>query len=316
MKWWISLLLLLLAAPVGAAEADRAEELTKRVYCVHAVSKDLLATGTSFGLVLYRLNDRGFPTRAGALKLEDAVTAITSKDGLVFAGNGPRGLVVVDVSAPDAPALVTRLELPGAVLRLLRGGDEIYAAMGTMGVGVIDVSKPRAPTFAKRIKVDGTTRDLCYGRRGLMVAAEYFAWVQRPEASFPRVASTGIMRPSAVERQGQFLVAGQSTIIKVDAQGFVAGGGQTFSFGDEIRDLEKLSDGVAVAASSDGLILLAFDGFKNTVAAKLDPGGACNRVHAMDHLLFATADAYGFAVYNVKDLKEPVKIYPADVSEP
>ena len=305
--------LLLLAAPAGAAEADRAEELTRRVYCVHAVSKDLLATGTSYGLVLYRLNDRGFPTRAGALMLEDAVTAITSKDGLVFAGNGPRGLVVVDVSDPDAPALVTRLDLPGAVLRLLRGDDELYAALGTMGVGVIDVSKPRAPTLAKRIKVDGNTRDLCYGRGGLMVAAESFAWVQRPAASFPRVASTGIMEPSAIALQGQFLVAGHSKIVKVDAQGFAAGGGQTFSFGDEIRDLEKLRGGVAVAASSDGLILLAYDGFKNTVAARLDPGGACTRVHARGDLLFATADAYGFAVYNVKDLKAPVKIYPADI---
>ena len=320
MKPWISLLLFLLAAPAGAAESDRAEELTRRVYCLHAVSKDLLATGTTYGLVLYRLNDRGFPTRAGALQLDDAVTAITSRDDLVFVGNGPRGLVVVDVSDPDAPALVTRLELPGAVLRLLRGGDELYVAMGTMGVGVIDVSKPRAPTLAKRIKVDGSTRDLCYGRGGFMVAADSFAWVQRPRASFPHVSYTGIMKPSAVVGQEQFLVnflvAGQSKIIMVDAEGFVAGGGQVMSFGDEIRDLEKLPHGVAVAASSDGLILLAIDGSKNTIAARLDPGGAYNRVHARGDLLFATADAYGFAVYNVKDLKAPVKIYPADVPEP
>ena len=310
--------LLLLAAPAGAAEADRAEELTRRVYCVHAVSKDLLATGTSYGLVLYRLNDRGFPTRAGALMLDDAVTAITSMDGLVFAGNGPRGLVVVDVSDPDAPALVTRLDLPGAVLRLLRGGDDLYAAMGTMGVGVIDVSKPRAPVFVKRIEIKGTTRDLCPAPQGIMVAAETMTWITKPKTSNPRVNTSGIPAPSAIEIQGMFLVAGHSKIIKVNMMGHYAlgGGRQTLSFGDEIRDMEKLPDGVAVAASSDGLILLAFDGFKNTVAAKLDPGGACNRVHARGDLLFATADAYGFAVYNVKDLKAPVKIYPADVSEP
>ena len=69
---------------------------------------------------------------------------------------------------------------------------------------------------------------------------------------------------------------------------------------------------MAVAASSDGLVILEYDGQKNHLAAHLDPGGACTRVHARGTLLFATADAYGFAVYDVKDLKNPVKIYPAE----
>ncbi|MFH1531570.1 MAG: hypothetical protein ABIK09_12655 [Pseudomonadota bacterium] len=313
MTLWISLLVAsLLAAPGMADVPDRAEELTLRTYCLHTVSKVLLATGTSYGLVLYRLNDRGFPVRAGALEIPDAVTALASTDNLVFAGNGPRGLVVIDVSNPDAPAMVARLETPGAVLRLLRLGGTLYAAMGTMGVGVIDVKDPKAPIFIKRIEVNGTTRDLCPGPRGIMVAAETFTWVMRPEAASPNVNSTGIMNPTAVAQQGEFLVGSGSVLLKVDAQGFVAGEGRTFPLGDEIRDLETFPGGVAVAASSDGLVLLESDGPQNQMAARLDPGGACTRVHARGTLLFATADAYGFAVYDVKDPKQPVKIYPAE----
>ena len=311
----LSFFALLLAAPALADGPDRAEELTRRTYSIHAVSKDLLATGTSYGLVLYRLNDRGFPTRAGALKLAGAVTALASDDAVIYLGNGPRGLIVVDASNPDAPSEITRLETPGAVLRLLRLGDTLYAAMGTMGLGVINVENPKAPTFVRRIPVDGVTGDLCPGPRGLMVAAETLAWVQRPEDPSPRVAYTGIPAPTAVLNQGKFLVAGNRMVIKVDAQGFVAGGGKTFRLDDEVRDFTTFQGGVAVAASSDGLLLLEYNGLNNQIAAHLDPGGACTRVHALGTLLFATADAYGFAVYDVKDPKAPVKIHPADVPE-
>lgn len=266
MKHWIPFLVaLLLVPPALADEPDRAEELTRRTYCLHTVSEDILATGTSYGLVLYRLNDRGFPTRAGALMLPDAVTALASAETLVFAGNGPRGLVVVDVSDADNPKEVARLETPGAVLRLLLDGSTLFAAMGAMGVGAIDLKDPKAPTLARRIRNTDNARDLCPGLDdGPMVAAD---------------------------------------------------SSKTVVFEDDVRDQCLIPGGVAVAASSDGLILLASDGLKNRVAARLDPGGACTRVHARGSLLFATADAYGFAVYNVQDVDKPVKIYPAGVPE-
>lgn len=313
MKLLILVLVASLLAPSAAAdEADRAEELSRRTYCVHTVSKDLLATGTSYGLVLHRLNERGFPTRAGALKLPGAVTALASRETLVFAGNGPRGLVVIDVADPDAPVEVTRLATPGAILRLLSGSDTLYAAMGTLGVGVIDIRDRRAPKFVRRIEVDGTTRDLCHAAKGIMVAAESLAWIMDPDGDFPIPKYTGIPSPTAVLAQGKILVAGAQTLLKVDEFGFMAGGGKTFRFDDEIRDLERIPGGVAVAASSDGLVLLAYDALQNRRVAHLDPGGACTRVHARGDLLFATADAYGFAVYDVKDPANPVKIHPAE----
>jgi hypothetical protein len=302
----------LLAAPAGAGEPDRAEELSRRTYCVHTVSKDLLATGTSYGLVLHRLNARGFPTRAGALLLPGAVTALASRETLVFAGNGPRGLVVIDVADPDAPVEVARLETPGAILRLLSGSDTLYAAMGTMGVGVIDIRDRRAPKFLRRIEVDGNTRDLCDAPKGIMVAAETLAWIMDPDGDFPTPKYTGVPGPTAVLPQRKTLVGVNRTVTKVDEFGFVSGGGEIFRFEDEIRDLELIPGGVAVAASSDGLVLLAFDGLRNRQVAHLDPGGACTRVHARGDLLFATADAYGFAVYNIKDPANPVKIHPAE----
>ena len=309
----LSFMVGLLATPAGATEPDRAEELTHRTYCVHTVTDGLLATGTSYGLVLFHLNDRGFPTRAGALKLEDAVTALASTGGLVFAGNGPRGLVVVDVTNPDAPKEVVRLETPGAVLRLLRWGDTLFAAMGTMGIGVIDVQNPRTPSLVRRIDVPGTTRDLSPGPNdGLMVAAETLAWIMDPDGDFPIPKYTGVPGPTAVLPQRKTLVGVNRTVTKVDEFGFVTGGGESFRFEDEVRDLEQIPGGVAVAASSDGLVLLAFDGLRNRQVAHLDPGGACTRVHARGDLLFATADAYGFAVYNVKDPANPVKIHPAE----
>ncbi len=303
----------LLAGPAAAEEPDRAAELTRRTYAIHTVSKDLLATGTSYGLVLYRLNDRGFPTRAGALKLGDAVTALASKDALVYAGNGPRGLVVIDVSDPDAPVEVARLETPGPILRLLVSGDRYYAAMGTMGVGVIDVRDRRAPTFVLRHDLRGNTRDLEEGPQGIVAAAETLTWIREPEQEFPAPTGSGFFGPTALLRQGRLLGAAARKLFKVDASGFISG--QVLTTDDEIRDLERFPGGVAVAASSDGLVLLETGPMSIRVAARLDPGGACTRVHARGDLLFATADAYGFAVYNVKDPAKPVKIHPADVPE-
>jgi len=308
----ISLAILLLASSVAADDADRAEELTRRTYCVHAVSDGLLATGTSYGLVLYRLNERGFPTRAGALKLPDAVTALASKDGLVLAGNGPRGLVVVDVSDPDAPQQVGRLETPGAVLRLLGVGDVLYAAMGVMGVGQLDVTAPGKPAFVKRIDLDGVTRDLCRVRGGLVAAAKKLTLVQRPGTESPVMKRTGIPEPHAVACRGEILVAHEGTLHEVDETGFRAVGRSPTVLGDRIRDLEIIPGGVAVAAGSDGLVLMKQGAPESRIAARLDPGGGCTRVHSRGRLLFATADSYGFAVYDVKDLENPVKIYPAE----
>ncbi len=303
----------LLAGTAAAEESDRAKELTRRTYAIHTVSKDLLATGTSYGLVLYRLNDRGFPTRAGALKLGDAVTALASKDSLIYAGNGPRGLVVIDVADPDAPVEIARVATPGAVLRLLSLGNRLYAAMGTMGVGVIDLEDPRAPTFALRHDLPGNTRDLEEGSKGIVAAAETLTWLMAPDSEFPMQRGSGFYAPTALVRQGRLLAAAARKLFRVDASGFISG--QVLTTDDEIRDLERIPGGVAVAASSDGLVLLENDTLAIRVAARLDPGGACTRVHARGDLLFATADAYGFAVYNVKDPAKPVKIHPADIPE-
>ena len=303
----------LLAGTAAAEESDRAKELTRRTYAIHTVSKDLLATGTSYGLVLYRLNERGFPTRAGALKLPDAVTALASKDGLVLAGNGPRGLVAVDVSDPDAPQEVARLATPGAVLRLLRAGDILYAAMGTMGIGHLDVSDPRRPAFVKRIDLGGVTRDLCRVRDGLAAAAETLTLVRRPGSARPTVRTTGIAEPHAVASRGKVLVAYEGTLLRVDETGMAAVGGDPVVLEDRIRDIELVRGGVAVAAGSDGLVLMKRGALGGRIAARLDPGGACTRVHGRGRLLFATADSYGFAVYDIEDPAKPTKIYPADV---
>ncbi|MBM4372902.1 MAG: hypothetical protein FJ098_14710 [Deltaproteobacteria bacterium] len=303
---------LLLPGPVAGEEPDSAAELIRRTYCLHTPGPELLAVGSAYGVVLHRLDGRGVPVRAGALPMEDAVTALAGTGDLLYVANGPRGLAVVDVADPDAPREIARVETPGAVLRLLPMGEDLFAALGTLGVGHFRLDDPRLPVLRKRLEVEGNTRDLCPAPgRGLAVAAGVFVWVQDPAAESPVLRPSGLPEPGAVlDLDRTLLVAGRATILPVDVMGLLGPGAAPVVLGDEIRDLEPVPGGVAAAAGSDGLVLLARDGPRLRVAARTDPGGACNRVHARGTRLFATADAAGFAVYDVGDLANPVKIFP------
>ena len=73
-----------------------------------AVDGDFAYCTAVNGLVIVNVADRDNPTLAKAVDLGGRVTDVTVKDGYAFLAAGPKGVLVLDVSDPGAPAQVGR----------------------------------------------------------------------------------------------------------------------------------------------------------------------------------------------------------------
>jgi hypothetical protein len=311
MSFGVLLVVLSLSVAGMAEESGALVEGKYQTLCLGTVGPTGLVVGTSAGLAVYKLDGNGQPQAVGNLPLPNPVNELVVIDSFVLAANGSRGLVVLDLSALEAPEVVAELATPGDLVRLVGIGDVVYGAMGETGVAMLDVKDPRAPALIKTIPVDGKTRDICPGPRGIMVAAGTFAWVPRPESSFPQVDYTGIPDPSALAQLGsQFLVAVGNTVQKFDAQGFMGTGAQQFRFEDRPVDIQLRGQRVAIAAGTAGVALLERDLFALAEASRIATPDKAIRVHLDHDWLFVTMATKGFAIYNIKDPRKPKQVYP------
>jgi hypothetical protein len=99
-------------------------------------------------------------------------SAMSRNQGLAYVADGKNGLVVIDISKPDAPRVISRLELPGFAKKLAWGTapDQLFIALGPAGVAKVSVRNKRKPKVMYRVDTPGTAVDLAVNGEALAVA--------------------------------------------------------------------------------------------------------------------------------------------------
>jgi hypothetical protein len=291
-----------------------------------------VAAGLS-GLHVIDLSDPAAPAELATLDLGvPNATAMAAGDGRVYLGSGasgPRGLPldallqVVDVSDPQAPAVLGALPLTELAEDIDAVGDLLYVAgigPGPSGVlRVIDVSDPTAPLGIAAVP---TTAGL-----GVAVAAEraYVAgWV--PPSGSPLPASPGfvvfdVSDPHAPVEIGSVACCGNGGDVEVSGNlvHLAFGGGlQAIDVSDpaapallgavavDARDVE-LADGFAYTVGDVGLRLIDVSRPERPALVGGWSGSAVNDVEVRDALAYLgtsdplTGETGGLVVVDVSD---------------
>lgn len=128
-------------------------------------------------LRLYSCEGTGNCRLVGRYPLPGGVRAMGWLDpGYVLVAIQERGLLVIDVRTPEAPALAALLPLPrhlrgvGGLFDVLADGTRAYVARGRIGVQVVDLATPAAPRREQLVNTPGSAQGLAL-RGGLLTVA-------------------------------------------------------------------------------------------------------------------------------------------------
>jgi hypothetical protein len=97
---------------------------------------------------------------ASALPLPGIPYDVDVQNTLAFVAGGLAGVHVIDVSAPDDPALLTTVDTPGTATGVVARGPLVYVADGNGGLQVIDASIPGAAFIAGTLETTGSITEL------------------------------------------------------------------------------------------------------------------------------------------------------------
>jgi len=133
------------------------------------------------GFQIMKLDSESRPTLLGDLIVPATPGALTVVGGTAFAAAGFDGVLVLDVSQPDAPTLATRFGTPGVAQALapFDAGGRQYLAVGDgrEGVRIFDVTKTLAPSEVAVLAPgpEGTEVRAVLVMNGHLVAATFLA---------------------------------------------------------------------------------------------------------------------------------------------
>ena len=105
-----------------------------------------------------------------------------------FVADYTNGLVVLDISDPEAVTLAGSYNTPGNATGVEVDGDICYVADGSAGLQVFDVSEPTAPSLIGNINPSGSRRDLVLDG-DLAYLAAYTGGVHVVDIADPRLLS-------------------------------------------------------------------------------------------------------------------------------
>jgi hypothetical protein len=112
------------------------------------------------------------------LRLWGTVVGVMLQDEFAYVANNTKGLVVVDISDPDAPEVAASLSLSGRTLKVLPHGNLLIAANEASGVQLVDISDPTRPSLISSLVAPGRIFDLdqsgslvfaAAGKEGLLI---------------------------------------------------------------------------------------------------------------------------------------------------
>lgn len=114
-------------------------------------------------------------TRRGTLGGLNHVLGLRVVDNIVYAADGLGGLVTIDVTNPDAPALISRVAFQGQArdVRVDKRADRttVYVAAAAAGLVVVDATDPANMSVIGQATMPGSAQRLDYAGDRVYVAA-------------------------------------------------------------------------------------------------------------------------------------------------
>ncbi len=196
------------------------------VNVVPAGNRLLVGDGRA-GFQLFDITAPDNPISMGELSDVDAVSAIVPGNGVVYACDDNKGLLVIDVagSAPQQLAKPAFNTIVGACRELELVGNHLYVAGGN-GIAVLDISTPADPTLAGTVilPADDAIGDLAY-YDGYLLASTAALDYEGTLGSAQRFLVFDIADPVAPIRifKSEDLAASGPIVVRGD-KAFVAGG--------------------------------------------------------------------------------------------
>jgi hypothetical protein len=128
------------------------------------------ATHTA-GVQIYQHVD-GALTWAGRVDGLNNAFGLSFHGGLLYIADGTGGLVVADVSTPNAASVVGRLPLEGSAqtVELDEGTMVAFVGLGSAGVATVDVRDAAAPSLLARVDTPGTALQIALANGHAFVA--------------------------------------------------------------------------------------------------------------------------------------------------
>ena len=324
--------------PIPAA----AEELKQRVTALALLPNGTLASGSTFGVVLWDVQPIaavsgpvtwGTRARPGGFLLPDAVSGMALRGTTLAVAHGAAGLTLLDASDPTRILLFANLLLPGAAIDVIVDPEPtstlLWVPMGTMGIACVDTADQAKPKLLSVIDTGGYVRHLAVkvfdkgseqAKSGLVrrlwVAAGKKGLLQVDLGPQNAVLKTTILAQGTdikrVVRFGDGMLYSQGSkglcylaenqVLDLEAQD--SQHGSCLESHDVVRDL--LVVGNKVYAADGGAGVLAAD-FSDPLHPKYlghlaDAKFSANRLMLVDDLLVIAADAAGVVAFPTSSL--------------
>jgi hypothetical protein len=132
------------------------------------------------GLRTYATDDRGLPTHLATLTGFDNAKKVALGPAHAYVSDTER-ITVVDLSDPDAPALLGFVPTAGEPRDLDRVGDRLYVALGNDGVQSFDLSDPAVPAPLVHVDHGGSAQGVAANADRVALANWDHAAVLDPE---------------------------------------------------------------------------------------------------------------------------------------
>jgi hypothetical protein len=234
----------------------------------------------SDGIQLFRMENIQAPGlvmefSTGELVLQDMVVV----DNYAYGVDGERGLWVLDISKPKAPAVIEFVDTPGYARALAVINDQLFLADGGRGIRIYGIQNRSAPEFLGSFEA-------MENAQAIIGKGEYI-YVANAQGG---VIIFNVADPAKIEPVGSFKTRGSALDIALWGNTvFVAEGTQ----GVEAVDVSNPSKPTSITINTD------FD-FGNALSLELSPS---------QRRLFVADGENGLKVFNIANPAEPHLIY-------
>ncbi len=132
-----------------------------------AVQGNYAYLGEGYRLAVLNLSNPGAPALVGrSMPIPDRIQGITLSGSLAYVAAKSAGLVILDVSDPQHPAVLGSADTPGEAAEVVLAGSYALVADGSAGLTVVDISAPQSPHVVGGLDTPGQAR-------GVAVAGAY-----------------------------------------------------------------------------------------------------------------------------------------------
>lgn len=233
----------------------------------------------------------------------------------VAAADSVTGLAVIDISDPDAAALLGHCRVPGVPLSVGVIGN--YALVGTMSAGlqVVDISDPQQPIVVQSLATAHGIWDICVDDTLAYLAATSLVVVNCVNPLAPQVVAehtppTGSVRHCAISGSHAFLALGYSGMEIIDITNPAAPVHITTDIATAKTEAVALRGNYAYLAAGDfGMVIVnvANPGSPFNVGA-CETGSQALDVAVYGNYAYLANDSEGLRIINVANPSMPFNV--------